>query len=87
MSGDIAFEKELQRTISVDVRYILFIIDKFAGASNIINELTLVKGGGDKTSRRSTGSFSDAFEAARDSGLEFFTWKSKTYTTRLANTE
>jgi hypothetical protein len=43
MSGDIAFEDQLQRTISVDVRYILFIIDKFAGASNIINELTLVK--------------------------------------------
>jgi hypothetical protein len=43
MSGDIAFEEELQRTISVDVRYILFIIDKFAGASNIIDELTLVQ--------------------------------------------
>ena len=43
MSGDIAFESQLQRTISVDARYILFIIDKFAGASNIINELTLFK--------------------------------------------
>ena len=43
MSGDIAFESQLQRTISVDARYILFIIDKFAGASNIINELTLYK--------------------------------------------
>ena len=43
MSGDIAFEKKLQRTISVDVRYILFIIDKFANAKNIIDELTLVK--------------------------------------------
>tara|TARA_B100001250_G_scaffold300984_1_gene262691 strand:- start:108 stop:1775 length:1668 start_codon:yes stop_codon:yes gene_type:complete len=42
MSGDIAFEHDLQRTISVDVRYILFIIDKFAGASNIIDELTLI---------------------------------------------
>ena len=29
MSGDIAFEKDIQRTISVDIRYILFIIDKF----------------------------------------------------------
>ncbi len=45
MSGDIFFEKDLQRTISVDVRYILFIVDKYAGAKNIINELTLVKGG------------------------------------------
>lgn len=43
MSGDIAFEPELQRTISVDIRYVLFIIDKFAGATNLINEMTLVK--------------------------------------------
>ena len=43
MSGDIAFEHELQRTISVDVRYILFIIDRFANAKHIIDELTLVK--------------------------------------------
>jgi hypothetical protein len=43
MSGDIAFEPELQRTINVDIRYVLFIIDKFAGAKNLINELTLVK--------------------------------------------
>jgi len=43
MSGDIAFEPNLQRTISVDIRYVLFIIDKYAGAKNIIDELTLVK--------------------------------------------
>ncbi len=43
MSGDIEFSKELQRTISVDVRYILFIIDKYAGATNLIDEMTLVK--------------------------------------------
>ena len=43
MSGDIAFEPELQRTICVDVRYVLFIIDKFAGATNLIDELTIVK--------------------------------------------
>lgn len=42
MSGDIAFEPELQRTISVDIRYVLFIIDKYAGAKNIIKELSLV---------------------------------------------
>ena len=39
MSGDIAFEPDLQRTIVVDVRYVLFIIDKFANAKNIINEI------------------------------------------------
>ena len=43
MSGDIAFEPELQRTISVDIRYVLFIIDKYAGAQNLIDELTLVR--------------------------------------------
>jgi hypothetical protein len=43
MSGDIAFEPELQRTISVDIRYVLFIIDKFAGAKNLINEMTIVQ--------------------------------------------
>jgi hypothetical protein len=42
MSGDIAFEPELQRTINVDIRYVLFVIDKFAGAKNIINEMTIV---------------------------------------------
>ncbi|MXV37730.1 S46 family peptidase [Flavobacteriaceae bacterium Ap0902] len=43
MSGDIEFEKNLQRTINVDIRYVLFIIDKFAGATNLIDELELVE--------------------------------------------
>jgi len=43
MSGDISFEPDLQRTINVDIRYVLFIIDKYAGATNLIHELTLVK--------------------------------------------
>lgn len=43
MSGDIAFEPELQRTISVDIRYVLFIIDKFADAQRLIDEMTIVK--------------------------------------------
>lgn len=42
MSGDIFFETELQRTISVDVRYILFIMDKYANASHLIDEMELV---------------------------------------------
>jgi hypothetical protein len=41
MSGDIAFEPDLQRTISVDIRYVMFIVDKYAGATNIIKELTI----------------------------------------------
>ena len=43
MSGDIAFEPDLQRTISVDIRYVMFIIDKFAGAKNIIEEIEFVR--------------------------------------------
>jgi hypothetical protein len=43
MSGDIAFEPELQRTINVDARYVLFVMDKFAGAQRLIDELTIVK--------------------------------------------
>ncbi len=43
MSGDIAFEPELQRTINVDIRYVLFIIDKYAGATNLIDEMTIIK--------------------------------------------
>ena len=43
MSGDIAFEPNLQRCISVDIRYVLFIMDKFAGASHLIDEMTIVK--------------------------------------------
>jgi hypothetical protein len=43
MSGNIAFEPELQRTINVDIRYVLFIIDKYAGATNLISEMKLVE--------------------------------------------
>lgn len=44
MSGDIAFETELQRTISVDIRYVTWILDKFAGAQNLIDEMDFVSG-------------------------------------------
>jgi hypothetical protein len=43
MSGDIAFEPKLQKTIVVDIRYVMLIIDKFAGAQNLIDEMNLVK--------------------------------------------
>jgi hypothetical protein len=43
MSGDIAFEHQLQRTISVDIRYVLFVVDKYAGAGHLVKEMTLVK--------------------------------------------
>ena len=41
MSGDVAFEPELQRTIAVDIRYVLFVIEKYAGAGWLLNELTI----------------------------------------------
>lgn len=43
MSGDIYFEPNIQRTISCDIRYVLFIIDKYAGAKHLVDEMTLVK--------------------------------------------
>jgi hypothetical protein len=45
MSGDINFEKSIQRTISVTSNYVLFIIDKMGNAQNLIDEMKLVKNG------------------------------------------
>ncbi len=42
MSSDLIYEPDLQRCLCVDIRYILFVIDKFAGAKNIINELKII---------------------------------------------
>ena len=44
MSGDVAFEPELQRCIGVDIRYVLWVVDKFAGCQHIMDELTIVGG-------------------------------------------
>ena len=43
LSGDILFEPEYQRCIGVDVRYVLFIIDKFGGAHHLIDEMDIVR--------------------------------------------
>lgn len=43
MSGDIIFEPELQRCINVDIRYVLFIVDKFGGAGYLLDEMTIVE--------------------------------------------
>lgn len=43
MSGDIAFDKEYKKTIAVDIRFVLWLIDKYGGATNLINEMTVVK--------------------------------------------
>jgi hypothetical protein len=41
MSGDVAFEPELQRTIAVDIRYVLFVIEKYGNAKWLVDELTI----------------------------------------------
>ncbi len=43
LTNDFAFDKRTSRTISVDSRYVLFILDKFAGAKNVLAELTIVR--------------------------------------------
>jgi len=43
LSHKIAFDKDLNRTICVDIRYVLWCIDKLGGASNLIKELKIVK--------------------------------------------
>ena len=42
MSGDVAFETKLQKCINVDIRYVLFVIDKYSGAGHLVDEMTLV---------------------------------------------
>ncbi len=42
ISVDIAFEPELAKCINVDIRYVLFIIDKFAGATHLVEEMDIV---------------------------------------------
>lgn len=44
LSGDIVFEPEWQKTINVDVRFVLWVIDKYAGARRLVDELKLVRG-------------------------------------------
>ena len=43
LSGDINFDNNLQRCINVDIRYVLFIIDKFGGCKRLIDEMNIVK--------------------------------------------
>lgn len=41
--SDLAFDPELCRNISVDIRYILFLIEQYAGATNLLDEMVLVE--------------------------------------------
>ncbi|WP_025607921.1 S46 family peptidase [Pontibacter actiniarum] len=42
MTGDLVYDPDYKRCINMDSRYLLFLIDKFAGAQNLINEMTIV---------------------------------------------
>lgn len=41
MSGDIAFDKKYKKTIVADIRFVLWLIDKYGGATNLIDEMTM----------------------------------------------
>jgi hypothetical protein len=43
MSGNIHFDQKLKRTINVDIRYVLWLIEKLGGAKHIVDEMTLVE--------------------------------------------
>ncbi|MEZ4787353.1 MAG: S46 family peptidase [Flavobacterium haoranii] len=43
MAGDVIFDHNLQRTINVDIRYVLWLIDKFSGAKHIVDEMTIIE--------------------------------------------
>lgn len=43
MAGDVIFDDKLQRTINVDIRYVLWVIENFSGAKNIVDEMTIMK--------------------------------------------
>jgi hypothetical protein len=43
MAGDVIFDNKLQRTINVDIRFVLWVIENYSGAKHIVDEMTLVK--------------------------------------------
>lgn len=43
MSSDVMFEPDLQRCICVDIRYVLFLVDKFGGAGYLLQEMNIAK--------------------------------------------
>jgi len=43
MSGDVYYEPELQRTIVVDIRYVLWVMDIYAGARHLVDEMTIIQ--------------------------------------------
>ena len=58
LTGDLQYADSVNRTINVDIKYILYIIDKYAGASNIMDELTII----DRTKNDIPDSFEPEFK-------------------------
>lgn len=58
LTGDLQYTGSVNRTINVDIKYILYIIDKYAGASNIMDELTII----DRTKNDVPDSFEPEFK-------------------------
>ena len=88
MSGDIAFENTVQRTISVDIRYIMFIIDKFAESSHLIEEMTIApsrinKNPGFNLLDNALSDFERSFANARSLNKKTFIYNGKSYHTKI----
>ena len=43
MTGDIEFEQKMQKTVCTDIKYIVWLMEKFLGAQRIVDELTFVE--------------------------------------------
>ncbi|WP_242927802.1 S46 family peptidase [Pontibacter vulgaris] len=60
MTGDLVYDPDYKRCINMSANYLLFIIDKYAGATNLINEMTIVDtnspGAKDATTTAAAGS-------------------------------
>jgi hypothetical protein len=89
MTGDLVYDADYKRCINVDARYVLFIIDKYAGANNLISEMTIVDtkspGAGDAAKAEATtpqaellnATMTEAQEKLRSGKTEFKIEKKK----------
>jgi hypothetical protein len=68
LSGDIVFEEKFQKTINVDVRYVLWVIDKYAGNKRLIKELNLITD--ENTPKEPKRKYVDPKEAKKKAKLE-----------------
>jgi len=43
MTGDLVYDPMLKRTICVDIRYVLFVVDKYANSEHLVKEMKVIK--------------------------------------------